>query len=269
MIGDSILARRRPLRRPHVRGSRAARLAGRRRSRTEPLHRLRQPCARQDAPGRRRARGGLERCGGVPRQQLRRRRSEVRGRTGAHPRPARPAAHAAADRDGVPTRLRRGQRGRQSSWRGTRQRHRARLDDHLGDTRRAEQRSPASHRRRTAGPRRVGRRRTRTRSIGVGECLRSTFRDDSSIGGNTTIVLGRPSTGSGSSSATTTTTLRPSTSATTSTVASGGGASPSSTVSTPSTTAPTSTFAHDRRAHDRARHHGAHDDRDRRTGSAG
>jgi hypothetical protein len=87
---------------------------------------------------------------------------------------------------------------------------------------------------------------------GVGECLRSTFRDDSSVGGNTTTVLGRPSTGSGSSSATTTTTIRPATSATTTTVASGGGsgavttttastANPSSTAPTPTTTAPAST----------------------------
>lgn len=94
---------------------------------------------------------------------------------------------------------------------------------------------------------------------GVGECLRSTFRDDSRVGGNTTTVLGRPSSGSGSTSATTTTTVRPSTSAATTTVPSGSGgtsggtgsittttasgASPSSTVPapTPTTTVPTST----------------------------
>ena len=57
---------------------------------------------------------------------------------------------------------------------------------------------------------------------GVGECLRSTFRDDSSVGGNTTTVLGRPSTRSGSSSATTTTTVRPSTSSTSTTAPSAG-----------------------------------------------
>lgn len=88
---------------------------------------------------------------------------------------------------------------------------------------------------------------------GVGECLRSTFRDDSSVGGNTTTVLGRPSTGSGSSSATTSTTVRPSTSVTSTTVASSGGANPSSTVpnsttppplpTTTTTPAPTTTAA--------------------------
>jgi hypothetical protein len=92
---------------------------------------------------------------------------------------------------------------------------------------------------------------------GVGECLRSTFRDDSSVGGNTTTVLGRPSTRSTSSSATTTTTIRPTTSATTTTVASGGGgtsggggsvtttttsgAPPPSTVPSSTPTAPPST----------------------------
>jgi hypothetical protein len=47
---------------------------------------------------------------------------------------------------------------------------------------------------------------------GVGECLRSTFRDDSAIGGgDSTAVLGRPSRGSGSSGSgsATTTTVRP------------------------------------------------------------
>jgi hypothetical protein len=73
---------------------------------------------------------------------------------------------------------------------------------------------------------------------GIGECLRSTFRDDSSVGGNTTTVLGRPSTRSGSSSATTTTTIRPTTSVTATTVPSSSGASPSSTVTT-TPTAPT------------------------------
>ena len=82
---------------------------------------------------------------------------------------------------------------------------------------------------------------------GVGECLRSTFRDDSRVGGDTTTVLGRPSTGSGSTRATTTTTVRPSTSATTTTAPSGSGgsattttsgANTSSTFPAPSTTAP-------------------------------
>ena len=69
---------------------------------------------------------------------------------------------------------------------------------------------------------------------GVGECLRSTFRDDSRVGGNTTTVLGQPSTGSGSSSATTSTTVRPTTSAPE--------VNPSSTVATPaSTVAPSTT----------------------------
>lgn len=59
---------------------------------------------------------------------------------------------------------------------------------------------------------------------GVGECLRSTFRDDSAVGGNSTTVLGRPSSGSGSSRpATTTTTVRPSGAATTTTIPSAGG----------------------------------------------
>lgn len=93
---------------------------------------------------------------------------------------------------------------------------------------------------------------------GVGECLRSTFRNDSGVGGNTTTVLGRPSSASGSSRATTTT-IRPTTSATTTTVPStGGGTSggsgsvttttasgtnPSSTVPAPVTTVPTTTAA--------------------------
>ena len=55
---------------------------------------------------------------------------------------------------------------------------------------------------------------------GEGECVRSTFRNDSAIGGNSTTVLGLPSTNSpstGSATATTTTVL-PSTSATTTTI---------------------------------------------------
>ncbi len=72
---------------------------------------------------------------------------------------------------------------------------------------------------------------------GIGDCLRSTFRDDSAVGGNTTTVLGRPSTSSGSTGSrttTTTTTVRQSTSTTTSSVPSGGGGG------TTTTTAPTS-----------------------------
>jgi hypothetical protein len=64
---------------------------------------------------------------------------------------------------------------------------------------------------------------------GEGECLRSTFRDDSSVGGDTRVVLGRPSSGSTS---VTTTTVRPSTSATTTTSSPGGaGGITSTTVS--------------------------------------
>lgn len=73
-------------------------------------------------------------------------------------------------------------------------------------------------------------------SVGSGECLRSAFRDDSAVGGNSSTVLGRPSTGSSSSSssgsssgATTTTTVKPST-VTTTTVATGGGAATTTTI---------------------------------------
>jgi hypothetical protein len=67
---------------------------------------------------------------------------------------------------------------------------------------------------------------------GVGDCLRSTFRNDSAVGsGNSNTVLGRPSSGSsssgssssGSGSSSVTTTSRPTTSATTSSVPAGGG----------------------------------------------
>ena len=54
---------------------------------------------------------------------------------------------------------------------------------------------------------------------GEGECLRSTFRDDSAVGGNSTKVLGQPSTGSGSRPSTTTTTITTTTAATTATTA--------------------------------------------------
>ena len=81
---------------------------------------------------------------------------------------------------------------------------------------------------------------------GEGDCLRATFRDDSRIGGDSTTVLGRPSSGS-SSSATTTTTARPTTVTTTTSVPAGGGGGvstttvPSSGVTTSAaTTIPTS-----------------------------
>ena len=71
---------------------------------------------------------------------------------------------------------------------------------------------------------------------GVGECLRSTFRDDSAIGGDRTAVLGRPSSGSTStgSATATTTTVRPSTTATTTTTS----AAPETTQAPTTTQAP-------------------------------
>jgi hypothetical protein len=63
---------------------------------------------------------------------------------------------------------------------------------------------------------------------GEGECLRSTFRDDSSVGGDTRVVLGRPSSGSTS---VTTTTVPPSASATTTSAPGGAGGITSTTVS--------------------------------------
>ncbi len=74
---------------------------------------------------------------------------------------------------------------------------------------------------------------------GIGDCLRSTFRDDSAVGGNTTTVLGRPSTGSGSTGSrttTTTTTVRQSTSTTTSTAPSSGATPATTTTTSPSST---------------------------------
>ena len=86
---------------------------------------------------------------------------------------------------------------------------------------------------------------------GVGECLRSTFRDDSRVGGNTTTVLGRPSTGTSSSRTTTTTTVRQPATTTTTTPIVGGGSggvttttvrgNTSTTISAPATTVPPST----------------------------
>ncbi len=79
---------------------------------------------------------------------------------------------------------------------------------------------------------------------GIGDCLRSTFRDDSAVGGNSTTVLGRPSTRSGSTgTATTTTTVRPSASTTTSSAPSSGGVTTTTSSSTvaSSTTIPAST----------------------------
>ena len=95
-------------------------------------------------------------------------------------------------------------------------------------------------------------------SVGSGECLRSVFRDDSAVGGNSSTVLGRPSTGSSSSSSSgsssgatptttakpstvTTTTLKPST-VTSTTVATGGAGVTTTTVTTgggATTTVPT------------------------------
>jgi len=81
---------------------------------------------------------------------------------------------------------------------------------------------------------------------GEGDCLRSTFRDDSAVGGDSSTVLGRPSTGSGSrsgTSSTTTTTIRPSVTTTTTapsvtTTTTVGGGNPSTTVPAATTTAP-------------------------------
>ena len=79
---------------------------------------------------------------------------------------------------------------------------------------------------------------------GVGDCLRSTFRDDSAVGGNSTTVLGRPTTSSSSTGSATTTTVRPSTSVTTSTIpsgsGSGGGTTGATTTVAPATTQPSS-----------------------------
>jgi hypothetical protein len=71
---------------------------------------------------------------------------------------------------------------------------------------------------------------------GEGECLRSTFRDDSRIGGDRTTVLGRPSSGSRSSGSATTTTTAPRTSPTTSVASGGGGAATTTAPSTDVTT---------------------------------
>lgn len=78
---------------------------------------------------------------------------------------------------------------------------------------------------------------------GIGDCLRSTFRNDSAVGGNSTTVLGRPSTGSGSTTTTTTTVRQPTSTTTTSSVSSGGGGTPGATTTTsPSTTPSSSTI---------------------------
>jgi hypothetical protein len=69
-----------------------------------------------------------------------------------------------------------------------------------------------------------------------GECLRSTFRDDSRVSGNSTAVLGRPSTGSGSgSSRTPTTTVRPPSTTTTTTTGGGTGGGGGGAVTTTTT----------------------------------
>jgi hypothetical protein len=86
---------------------------------------------------------------------------------------------------------------------------------------------------------------------GDGECVRSTFRDDSAIRGDSGTVLGRPSSGSepaGSADSTTTTIARLPAPVTTSTVATGSGGVVTSTTTTPAsgvttTTATTTTSA--------------------------
>ena len=75
---------------------------------------------------------------------------------------------------------------------------------------------------------------------GEGECLRSTFRDDSAAGGNSTKVLGQPSTGAGSPP-TTTTTARPPTSTTTVPSGGGGGVTGTTTPIPSSSTIPQTT----------------------------
>jgi hypothetical protein len=80
---------------------------------------------------------------------------------------------------------------------------------------------------------------------GEGECLRSTFRNDSSVGGDTRVVLGRPSSGSTS---VTTTTVRPSASVTTTTAPSGTGIGGNTSTTLPgsgvtTTAAPTTSAA--------------------------
>ena len=80
---------------------------------------------------------------------------------------------------------------------------------------------------------------------GIGDCLRSTFRDDSAVGGNSTTVLGRPSTGTGSTATTTatttTTTVRQSTSTTTSSLPSSTTLPSSSSSSIPASSVATTT----------------------------
>jgi hypothetical protein len=83
---------------------------------------------------------------------------------------------------------------------------------------------------------------------GDGECLRSTFRDDSAIRGDSSTVLGRPSSGSGTggsggSNSTTTTTARLPAPVTTSTVATGSGGVVASTTTTPAPGVTTTTAA--------------------------
>jgi hypothetical protein len=74
---------------------------------------------------------------------------------------------------------------------------------------------------------------------GEGDCLRSTFRDDSAVGSDSTKVLGPPSTGS--TRPTTTTTTKPATSSTSTTTPSGGGGGATGTTTTTSPQASTTT----------------------------
>jgi hypothetical protein len=82
---------------------------------------------------------------------------------------------------------------------------------------------------------------------GEGECVRSTFRDDSAIRGDSSTVLGRPASGSSSigsgSESVTSTSTRPTTTATTTTAAPVGGGVATSTVGPPmpTSTVPSST----------------------------
>jgi hypothetical protein len=83
---------------------------------------------------------------------------------------------------------------------------------------------------------------------GDGECVRSTFRDDSVIRGDSSTVLGRPSSGSGTggsggSNSTTTTIARLPAPVTTSTVATGSGGVVASTTTTPAPGVTTTTAA--------------------------
>ncbi|HUS43297.1 MAG TPA: hypothetical protein VMY16_11580 [Ilumatobacteraceae bacterium] len=84
-------------------------------------------------------------------------------------------------------------------------------------------------------------------AVGEGDCLRSTFRDDSRVGGDSATVLGRPSRRSSSSGSSATATTRPPTSNTTTSIATGSGGDETPETTTPSagvtTSAPVTTGA--------------------------